>query len=153
MNNTKNTHIIGIDLGDKAHETCTLNAEGEIVERSSVLNNHTELIRFSRANQGAILIMEAGCHSPWISRLFTERGHKVIIANPRKLRAIYESDNKNDQRDAEMLARIGRSDRKLLYGIEHKSEVDQRVLKVINVRDVLVGLAPIFWTVFFCVLV
>ena len=139
MNTTKNTHIIGIDLGDKAHETCTLNTEGEIVERSSVLNNHSELIRFSRANQGATLIMEVGCHSPWISRLFTERGHKVIIANPRKLRAIYESDNKNDQRDAEMLARIGRFDRTLLYGIEHKSEVDQRVLKIIDVRDVLVA--------------
>ena len=100
MNYTKNTHIIGIDLGDKSHETCTLNTEGEIFERSSVLNNHEELIGFSRANQGATLIMEAGCHSPWISRLFTERGHKVIVANPRKLRAIYESDNKNDQRIA-----------------------------------------------------
>lgn len=77
-----------------------VNAEGEIVERSSVLNNHTELIRFSRANEGSTLIMEAGCHSLWISRLFTERGHKVIVANPRKLRAIYESDNKNDQRIA-----------------------------------------------------
>lgn len=139
MNTAKNTHTIGIDLGDKSHETCTLNIEGEIIERNTVLNNRAELIRFSKANRGATLIMEAGCHSPWIDRLFQERGHKVIVANPRKLRAIYESDNKNDQRDAEMLARIGRFDRNLLYGIEHKSEAHQRALKVVDARDVLVA--------------
>ena len=138
--NTKtNTTIIGIDLGDKSNETCTLNAEGEIIERSTVLNNQAELIRFSKANRGATLIMEAGCHSPWISRLLGGRGHKVIVANPRKLRAIYETDNKNDQRDAEMLARIGRCDRNLLYGIEHKSEKHQRALKIVDARDVLVA--------------
>jgi len=98
-------HTVGIDLGDKSHETCALNEDGEAIERSSVLNNRDELIAFSRANRHAVLIMEAGTHSPWISRLFQERRHKVIVANPRKLRAIYETDNKNDQRDAEMLAR------------------------------------------------
>jgi transposase len=139
MNTAKNTHTIGIDLGDKSHETCTLDAEGEIIERCTVLNNRPELIRFSKANRGATLIMEAGCHSPWIDRLFQERGHKVIVANPRKLRAIYESDNKNDERDAEILARIGRFDRKLLYGIEHKSEENQRALKIIDARDILVA--------------
>jgi transposase len=83
--------------------------------------------------------MEAGCHSPWISRLFAERGHKVVVANPRKVRAIYQTDNKNDERDAELLARIGRFDRKLLYSIEHKSEAHQRALKIIDARDVLVA--------------
>ena len=139
MTHTKHNYTIGIDLGDKVHETCTINSQGEIIERSSVLNTKDDLLRFSSANTGATLIMEAGCHSPWISRLFSEKGHKVIVANPRKLRAIYESDNKNDQRDAEMLARIGRFDRKLLYGIDHKSEAHQRALKIIDARDVLVS--------------
>lgn len=139
MKHTKNTNTIGIDLGDKSHETCTLNAEGKIIERSTVLNNQPELIRFSKANQGATLIMEAGCHSPWISRLFDERGHKVVVANPRKVRAIYDTDNKNDERDAELLARIGRFDRNLLYSIDHKSEAHQRALKIIDARDVLVA--------------
>ncbi len=139
MKQIKNTHTIGIDLGDKSHETCTLNTDGEILERQTLLNNEADLISFSQSNRGATLIMEAGCHSPWISRLFESRGHKVIVANPRKLRAIYQSDNKNDQRDAEMLARIGRFDGNLLYGIEHKSEAHQRTLKVIDARDVLVA--------------
>ena len=122
---------IGIDLGDKSHETCGRNEDGEVVERSCVLNTCDDLIAFSQAHRGAVLIMEAGTHFPWISRLFEERKHKVIVANPRKLRAIYETDNKNDQRDAEMLARIGRFARKLLYGIQHKDEVHQRALRVI----------------------
>ena len=51
MNYTKNTHIIGIDLGDKSHETCTLNTESKIFERSSVLNNHEELIVLPNARE------------------------------------------------------------------------------------------------------
>jgi transposase len=133
-----NTTTIGIDLGDKSNETCTLNEAGDVIERGTVLNNQAELIRFSKANRGATIIIEAGCHSPWISRLLEGRGHKVIVANPRKVRAIYETENKNDERDAELLARIGRFDRNLLYGIEHKSEEHQRALKVINARDALV---------------
>ena len=144
MTHTKHNYTIGIDLGDKSHETCTINPQGEIVERSSLLNTKEERLSFSAANQGATIIMEAGCHSPWISRLLENQRHKVIVANPRKLRAIYESDNKNDQRDAEMLARIGRFDRKLLYGIDHKSEEHQRALKIIDARDVLVS-ARVKW--------
>ena len=122
MTHTKYNYTIGIDLGDKAHETCTINSQGEIVERGSLLNSREELLRFSCDNKGATIIMEAGCHSPWISRLFTDQGHKVIVANPRKLRAIYESDNKNDRRDAEMLARIGRFDRICFMGSTTKAK-------------------------------
>ena len=39
------------------------------------------------------------------------------------------SPNKNDQRDAELLARIGRFDRKLLYPMTHRGEWNQREVK------------------------
>jgi hypothetical protein len=38
--------------------------------------------------------MEAGTHSGWISRLLD---HEVIVANPRQLLLIAESDSKNDR--------------------------------------------------------
>jgi len=55
--------------------------------------------------------MEAGAHSPWISRYLERLGWEVIVSNPRKVRAIYQHERKSDQRDALMLARIGRMDR------------------------------------------
>jgi len=70
----KNTDTIGIDLGDKSHETCRLNAAGEVIGRRSVLNNQAALIGLSEENVGATMIMEAGTHLPWISRLLEGRG-------------------------------------------------------------------------------
>lgn len=136
---TKNTDTIGIDLGDTSHEACTLNQAGEVTATVTLLNSRSELERFSDENTGAKVILEAGTHSPWISRLFEERGHKVIVANPRKLGAIYKSDNKTDERDAEMLARIGRFDTKLLHAIQHSSLKHQRDRKVVDNREALVG--------------
>ena len=47
---------------------------------------------------------------------------EVVVSNPRKVRAIYQHERKCDQRDALMLARIGRMDRALLYPVHHCSE-------------------------------
>jgi len=37
------------------------------------------------------IALETGTHSPWISRLLSELGHEVIVANARKVRLIGES--------------------------------------------------------------
>ena len=68
--------------------------------------------------------MEVGSHSPWISRFLKDLGHDVIVANPRKLRAIYTNERKSDECDAEMLARLGRVDPKLLHPIAHQKTRD-----------------------------
>ncbi len=83
-------------------------------------------------------LLEAGTHSPWVSRLLTALGHETIVANPRKLRAIYDNDDKADQVDAEYLARVGRADPKLLRGIRHRGEQAQGDLAVVRARDALV---------------
>jgi transposase len=62
----------------------------------------------------------------------------VLVANPRKLRAIYQNVRKSDRNDAELLARIARSDEKLLSPVEHVSEEMQRDLLQIKLRDNLV---------------
>ena len=40
--------------------------------------------------------MEVGSHSPWISRFFQGLGHEVLVANQRKMRAIFKNDRKCD---------------------------------------------------------
>jgi transposase len=61
-----------------------------------------------------------------------------MVGNARKLRAIWQSDHKNDDRDAEMLARIGRFDPQLLYPLQHRSMAAHADLGVIRARDALV---------------
>jgi transposase len=42
------------------------------------------------------IALEIGTHSPWISRLLSDLGHEVIVANARKVRLIGESRKKDD---------------------------------------------------------
>ena len=86
----------------------------------------------------ALIAIEAGTHSYWIDRLLRELGHEVIVANPRKLRVIYENDSKDDRVDAHMLARVVRFDPTLLKPIEHRNPKKQEHLEIIKARDILV---------------
>jgi transposase len=62
----------------------------------------------------------------------------VIVANPRELRKIHQSDRKNDRSDAQVLARMARFDPQLLAPITHRSAAMQNDLAVVRARDVLV---------------
>lgn len=129
---------IGIDLGDKKHAICVLNFEGEIIDERTITNHRESLRRLAKKYPGARVALEVGSHSPWISRFLSDLGLEVIVANPRKLRAIYQNDRKSDERDARMLARLARVDPELLYPIQHGSEQAQRDLLQVKLRDNLV---------------
>ncbi len=83
--------------------------------------------------------IEAGTHSPWVSRVLEECGHDVLVANPRKLRLIYTNRRKTDEIDAENLARLARLDPKLLYPLKHRGEECQAHLAIIRAREALVS--------------
>ena len=129
---------IGIDLGDKSHAICVIDKAGEIVDQRSITNHRDSLRRLSNKYPKARIAMEVGSHSPWTSRFLQTLGHEVLVANPRKLRAIYTSTRKSDQTDAYMIARLARVDPTLLHPIEHSSEQAQRDLLQVKLRDNLV---------------
>ena len=131
-------YTIGIDLGDRRHAVCVLNASGDIVVEEAIANTRECLAAFARCFRGALVVMETGMHSPWASRLFESLGHRVLVANARKLRAISASLTKSDEEDARMLARLGRADPHLLSPVRHRSEATQRALVHLKVRDALV---------------
>ena len=136
---TKPDHYyIGIDLGDRSHEICVLDHAGEIKAQRKVVNDRPSLKELVELYPGSTVIMECGAHSPWASRYLESLGAKVLVANPRKVRAIYQNERKSDVRDAEMLARIGRLDPKLLHPTRHGSEESQQDLLSIKMRDSLV---------------
>ncbi|WP_267926464.1 IS110 family transposase [Desulfolithobacter dissulfuricans] len=129
---------IGMDLGDKNHVICIVDHAGRIVRRDTVTNTREALSEFFSPHKGATVALEAGTHSAWISRLLSRLGCHVLVGNPRKLRAIWDSNDKSDTRDAEMLARIARMDPDLLYPVNHRGEQAQIDLEILQARDVLV---------------
>ena len=134
-------YYIGIDLGDINNEICVLDYNGDILEKATIENTvsgfNTYFDRFDSPREVKIAI-ETGTHSPWISQLLEARGFRVLVGNTRKLRAIWDSDEKTDERDAEMLARILRFDPKLLHPIRHRSRSAHMDLAIIKGRDALV---------------
>ncbi len=138
MKNKIPSITIGLDLGDKKHAICVLNEAGEVLEERSITNHRESLRRLSQKYPVARIAMEVGTHSPWTSRMLLELGHEVLVANPRKVRAIYTNPRKCDQNDAHMLARIARFDPSLLHPVEHTTEQCQRDLLEVKLRDNLV---------------
>ena len=129
---------IGLDLGDRRHRFCALDDQGEVLEEGTLANSRESLSKLGGCYPGALMVMEAGCHSPWVSRHLEQEGCRVVVSNPRKTRAIYGQERKSDRRDALMLARIGRMDPALLYPVRHGSEAAQEDLLRIKLRDSLV---------------
>src|SRR6476620_5122529 len=108
MNNAaarnKTQITIGLDLGDRRHTYCVLDEAGKMAKEGSFGNTRAQLATVARSYPGAPAVMEAGMHRPWVSRFLQELGLRVIVANPRKTRAIYQNERKSDRRDAMMLA-------------------------------------------------
>jgi transposase len=134
----KDRLTIGLDLGDRSTQCCVLGPDGEVLEQSSIPTTQAGLGRWFAGKDSARVILEAGSHSHWISRLLADLGHEVIIANPRMLHFIYGNDSKNDKADAAYLARVGRLDPALLKPIVHRGEATQADRALLRSREALV---------------
>jgi|SRR5215470_1662841 len=130
---------IGVDLGDRWSRYCIVDLAGTIATEARVRTTPEALEECFEKIQPTRIVMEAGMHSPWVSRLLEKLGHQVIVANPRKVRLIYESDHKNDRVDARVLAKLGRVDVSLLAPVQHRSAEAQTDLVLARGRDALVA--------------
>jgi transposase len=129
---------IGLDLGDRNSWYCVLDEAGQIQLEQRVRTNATALREVFSVMPRSRIALEIGTHSPWISRLLSELGHEVIVANARKVRLIGESRKKDDRLDAQTLARLARIDPELLYPVKHRSAKAQADLTLIRARAGLV---------------
>jgi transposase len=136
---TKSTSTVGIDLGDRKSHICVLDEAGQIIEEGTVATTAAGFRkRFERCEPSRIAI-EAGGQSGWVNDLLSELAHDVIVANPRKLRMIYQNESKCDRLDAEQLARVARLDIKLLHPIQHRERCRRVDLAKLRSRDTLVS--------------
>jgi transposase len=128
----------GIDLGDRHSHLCAVDGAGAIVEESRLPSTPAAFRHRFAGMPAARVAIEAGTHSPWANALLAQLGHQVVVANPRKLRAIYENDNKHDRIDAQQLARFARVDPKLLSPITHRGMDTRADLALLRSRAALV---------------
>jgi transposase len=130
----------GLDLGDRYSYLCLIDTlSGEVIEEGRLRTTPEAFGRRFASGRPMRIAIEAGTHSPWVSRLLEECGHEVLVANSRKLRLIYANKRKTDEIDAENLARLARVDPKLLYPLNHRNEDSQAHMAIIRSREALVS--------------
>jgi len=130
--------FVGLDLGDKLSYITIIDQDGEMVEESRLPTTKASFQRKFSTLQPCRVAMEVGAHSRWASHLLNDLGHDVLVANARKLKAIYHNPRKGDRADAETLARLARLDPALLSPIHHRSPQAQSNLAVLRSRDAII---------------
>jgi transposase len=129
---------VGLDVGDRTTHLCVLDPEGEVAHEDRFRTEQMALEEALRPFSGARVVMEVGGHSPWMSRQLEAAGHEVLVANSYKVGQLYKGQDKSDRKDAENLARWGRSDPKLLKPIRHRGAQAMADRALLRSREALV---------------
>jgi transposase len=135
----RTTVTMGWDVGDKFTDVCVLAPDAAILEQQRVRTTTHSLEKQLSRYPGALVVLEVGVHSRWISDLVRAHGHQVIVANARQVQLIYRRKSKTDRSDALLLARLGRFDPTLLAPVQHRSKSAQLDLECLRARDMLVS--------------
>lgn len=130
---------LGLDLGDSRTRFAVLDDVGEILEEGVVRTSPGDFRRVFSRFEAATVALEVGSQSRWASEVLHELGLDVHVANPRQLKLIYGSVDKDDKLDAVRLARLARFDSKLLHQVYHRSEESQADLEVLKARGTLIS--------------
>jgi len=130
---------IGVDLGDRWSFYCVLDEAGKIILEQKVPTTPEAMKQAFGKIPRSRIALETGTHSPWVSRLFTELEHEVLVAHAQKVQLITKSNRKDDRHDARTLARLARIDPELLGPVRHRSVQAQIHLTVIRARAALVS--------------
>jgi transposase len=134
----KKYSVVGIDVSDKDMKAVALDSEGEVVLREVVACRKAAMKTAFGQIEPCLIVLETGTQTGWLSHELIALGHEVVVANSRKVKAIWADERKNDWRDAETLARLGRSDRKLLHPVVLRSAAVQADLSVLRARNAAV---------------
>lgn len=129
---------IGLDVGDRKSVVCEVGYAGEVLRRAELATSPAAIKEYFGGRCRCRVALEAGTHSPWISRQLEELGHECVVGNPSEMYGKRRRKKRNDRSDAEFLARQARADVKLLYPIQHRSAEAQAHLEMIRARDQLV---------------
>jgi len=131
---------IGLDVGDTFTHFCVLDAERKVLHRGKFKTGQGGLRYALKRWRGALVVLEAGSQSPWMSRALAAEGYAVHVADPRRVQLLSKDPRKSDRRDAETLARFGRLGPELIGQVYHRGEQAQADLSIVRSRDLTVRL-------------
>jgi transposase len=134
--------VIGVDLGDRSSHVFALDTlTGQVLGDDKIPTTQDGFRARFTGQTDTRVVIEAGTHSRWVAALLEEElALEVLVANPRKLKAISASGRrKNDQLDAELLARLGNAEPSLLAPIQHRSKTAHVDMLSLRARDLLVA--------------
>lgn len=129
---------VGIDVSDKNSQVCAKDGAGAVVWEKKVKTTEAGFRGALGKLAPCRIVIEAGGQTRWIKGCLEELGHEVKVADPRKLRRIFQSESKSDLRDARELAEeaLWRWDR--MSSVTLRSRESQEKLAVLKARDALV---------------
>ncbi len=130
--------FIGIDLASKESKFCVLDAQAQVTFRGVVPTTRADFEKRFAPFVPARIGIEAGSVARLADEVLSSMGHTVVVANPRRVAAISQNIKKCDEEDAELLARLVRSDPHLLSPIEHRSAGAHEGLSLLRARDLCV---------------
>jgi transposase len=116
---TTGSITVGIDLGDRYSHCCFLGPNGACLTEGRIRTTPEALARHFQGLPPARIAIEVGGHSRWVSQRLAAWGHEVLVANARMVQLIAAGVRKSDQVDAQLLARLARTDPTLLAPITH----------------------------------
>lgn len=135
----RNHSALGIDLADRTAQFCVMTAEAGLVDEGKVELSPRKLGELWRAHGDVdVVVLEAGSPATWVTELLEGLGARVIVADPRKLKAVTDSVRKSDVRDAQMLARLGLADEDLLSPTYVRPPEHRRAMSQLRLRDQVV---------------
>src|SRR5271154_1024105 len=73
--------VVGLDVGDRQSHYCVLDLDGGVVAEGAVKTTEASLRVLFEGKGRMRIALEAGTHSPWISRLLIALGHQALVAN------------------------------------------------------------------------
>lgn len=116
----------GIDLASKASAICVMNEARTIVEERDCPTDEDGFRQALRGYRDLRCVIEASPLSEWVAGILESLGHRVIVIDPRKAKAVIKNKKKTDKLDARNLARMAATG---WYTEVHRKSAEARLLR------------------------
>jgi transposase len=126
----------GLDLGKKSSNFCIMDENRAIVREGKVRNRVHELFKLFGKLPPMKIAIEASTKAFWIADRLGDMGHKPIVVDPGRTKAIGAAFIKHDKLDARILATLCAAD--VLAEIDRPTEEQRLARMPVVARDGLV---------------